>query len=64
MGSGLKSVPLPKLLAAIRSVFEAAVPAKLQIATRTMPLSKIEEAWQAPAKPRIVITMRSAAEHN
>ena len=58
MGSGLKSVPMPKLLGAIKSVFEAAGPAKLQIATRTMPLSAIEEAWQMPGKPRVVVTMR------
>ena len=57
MGSGLKSVPFPKLLGAIKSVFEAATPAKLQIATRTMPLSEIEEAWKAPNKPRIVVTI-------
>jgi NADPH:quinone reductase-like Zn-dependent oxidoreductase len=58
MGSGLKSVPMPKLLGAIKSVFEAAGPAKLQIATRAMPLSAIEEAWQMPGKPRVVLTMR------
>jgi NADPH:quinone reductase-like Zn-dependent oxidoreductase len=58
MGSGLKSVPLPKLLGAIKNVFEAAGPAKLQIATKTMPLSEIEEAWKAPNKPRIVIAIQ------
>jgi NADPH:quinone reductase-like Zn-dependent oxidoreductase len=57
MGSGLKSVPFPKLLNAIKSVFEATGPAKLQIATRTMLLSVIEEAWEEPGKPRIVVTM-------
>jgi NADPH:quinone reductase-like Zn-dependent oxidoreductase len=57
MGSGIKSVPMPKLLDAVRRVFEAASPARLQIATRTMPLSEIEAAWKAPGKPRIVITM-------
>jgi hypothetical protein len=55
MGSGVKSVPLPKLLGAIKSVFEAAGPAKLQIATQNIPLSEIEKAWQEPCKPRIVI---------
>jgi NADPH:quinone reductase-like Zn-dependent oxidoreductase len=56
MGSGVKSVPFAKLLGAIRSVFEAVGPAQLQIATKTMPLSEIEQAWQAPGKPRIVVT--------
>ncbi len=36
MGSGVKSVPFPKLLGSIKSVFEAVGPARLQIATRTM----------------------------
>ena len=57
MGSGIKSVPFPRLLDAIRNVFQSVGPAALQIATRTMPLSAIEEAWQAPGKPRIVITV-------
>ncbi len=33
MGSGVKSIPFPKLLDAIRNVFQSAGPAKLQIAT-------------------------------
>jgi hypothetical protein len=55
MGSGLKSVPFPKLLDSIRNVLDAVVPAKLQIATRTVPLSTIEEIWDnAPGRPRTV----------
>jgi NADPH:quinone reductase-like Zn-dependent oxidoreductase len=57
MGSGLKSLPLPKLFGAIKSVFDAVGPAKLAIATKVMPLSAIEEAWKLPGKPRIVITL-------
>lgn len=57
MGSGAKSVPFPKLLDAVRSVFEAVAPAELQIATKTVPLSEVEEAWDAPGKPRIVFTI-------
>ena len=57
MGSGVKSVPLPRLLDAIRSTFAAVHPANLQIATQTVPLSAIEEAWKAPGKPRIVVTI-------
>ena len=55
MGSGLKSVPFPKLLASIKSVFDAVGPAGLEIATTTMPLSAISEAWNAPGKPRVVV---------
>ncbi len=57
MGSGIRSVPLPKLLDAIGNVLEAAVPAKLQIATKAVPLSAIEETWNAPMKSRIVFVM-------
>ena len=58
MGSGIKSVPFPKLLDAIRNVFGVAERAKLQIATKTLPLSAIHEAWDSPGKPRVVFTTR------
>ncbi len=58
MGSGVKSVSFAKLLESIKSVFEAVGPARLQIATLTVDLAKIEEAWKAPGKPRIVMTIR------
>jgi NADPH:quinone reductase-like Zn-dependent oxidoreductase len=55
LGSGVKSVPFPKLLDAIRNVFAAVAPAKLQIATKTVPFSEVEKTWEnAPGKPRIV----------
>jgi NADPH:quinone reductase-like Zn-dependent oxidoreductase len=55
MGSGLKSVPLEKLLAAIANVFAISKSANLQIATRSVPLSSVEEFWDAPGKPRLVV---------
>jgi NADPH:quinone reductase-like Zn-dependent oxidoreductase len=57
MGSGVKSIPFPKLLGAIKNVFDVASPAKLQIATKPVPLSEIENAWGLPGKPRIVISI-------
>lgn len=57
MGSGLKSVRLPVLLDAIKSVFEAAIPARLQIATKPVPLSEVEAYWDAAGKPRVVFTL-------
>jgi hypothetical protein len=57
MGSGLKSVRSSALLGAIKSVFEAAIPARLQIATKTIPVSEVEEYWSAPGKPRVVFTL-------
>jgi hypothetical protein len=58
MGSGVKSVPFLKLLESIKNVFEAVGLARLQIAIQTMELAEIEEAWRAPGKPRITITIR------
>jgi NADPH:quinone reductase-like Zn-dependent oxidoreductase len=58
MGSGVKSVPLPVLLQAIRNVFEAVQPAGLKIATRVVPLSEVEEVWdKATGKPRVVFSI-------
>jgi NADPH:quinone reductase-like Zn-dependent oxidoreductase len=57
MGSGVKSVPFPKLLDAIRNVFEAVAPANLQVATKPVPLSEIEKVWESPGKPRVVLTI-------
>jgi hypothetical protein len=39
------------------SVFEAAIPGRLQIATKTIPLSDLEEYWSAAGKPRVVFTL-------
>jgi hypothetical protein len=58
MGSGLKSVRSSALLGAIKGVFDAVVPAKLQIAAKAVSLSVIEETWDAPGKPRIVFTIQ------
>jgi NADPH:quinone reductase-like Zn-dependent oxidoreductase len=55
MGSGLKSVPIDRLLSAIANVFAITKSANLKIATRALPLSSITEAWKMPSKPRIVV---------
>jgi NADPH:quinone reductase-like Zn-dependent oxidoreductase len=57
MGSGVKSVRSSALFEAIKSVFAATNPAKLQIATKVVPLSEVEEYWSAPGKPRVVCTL-------
>jgi NADPH:quinone reductase-like Zn-dependent oxidoreductase len=58
MGSGLKSVRLPVLLGAVRSVFEAVQPAGLKIATKVVPLSEVEGVWEgAGGKPRVVFSV-------
>lgn len=58
MGSGIKSIPLGGLLTAIGHVFEAAGPANLQIATKSVPLSTVEKNWDADSgKSRLVFTV-------
>ena len=57
MGSGLKSVRFSALFEAVKSVFGATIPAKLQIATKTAPLSEVGAYWSAPGKPRVVFTL-------
>jgi NADPH:quinone reductase-like Zn-dependent oxidoreductase len=61
MGCGVKSVRLPVLLRAIRSVFEAVQPAGLKIATTVVPLSEVERVWdKASGKPRVVFSIDDA----
>jgi NADPH:quinone reductase-like Zn-dependent oxidoreductase len=56
-GSGLKSIPLPGLLEAIRSTFELATEGGLYLPTQAVPLSSVGENWNAPGKPRLVYTL-------
>ncbi len=56
MGSGIGSIPQPRILAAIRGVLEAAPAAGFRVATRTLPLADIADAWDAgDAESRIVV---------
>ena len=48
MGSGIGSIPQPRILAAIRGVLEAAPEARFRVATRAVPLSEVGTAWSAP----------------
>jgi NADPH:quinone reductase-like Zn-dependent oxidoreductase len=58
MGSGLKSVPLPKLLEAIRQTFDLAAHSKLYLPTKVVPLSTVTQNWEAAGKPRLVFTLK------
>ena len=56
MGSGIGSIPQPRILAALRGVLEAAPAAGLRVATRTMALADVGRAWDAgDAQSRIVL---------
>jgi NADPH:quinone reductase-like Zn-dependent oxidoreductase len=56
MGSGIASVPFPKLLEAIRGVLQAAHSANFKTAIKPVPLSDVSRAWlAADADSRIVL---------
>ncbi len=56
MGSGIGSIPQPRILAALRGALEAAPVAGLRAATRAMALADIARAWDAgDAEARIVM---------
>jgi len=56
MGSGIGSVPLPKLLGSIRAALTVAPSAGFEIATRAVPLADVANAWAAPdGDARIVL---------
>ena len=56
MGSGIGSIPQPRILAAIRGVLEAAPAAGFKVSTRLLPLAEVATAWDAgDAESRIVL---------
>lgn len=56
MGSGIGSVPFPKILEAIQGVLEAATSAGFKVANQPMPLADLSDAWAIKeADPRIVL---------
>ncbi|EKS9912417.1 zinc-binding alcohol dehydrogenase family protein [Burkholderia multivorans] len=58
MGSGLGSVPLPRLIAVARGVFDAAARARLTLDTRVVPLSAVGAHWNDTSSAvRTVFTM-------
>ena len=62
MGSGLGSVPFHRIVGAIEELLQAAVKGGFEIATRTVPLSEVEQAWPGDACfPRVVFTVGDIA---
>jgi NADPH:quinone reductase-like Zn-dependent oxidoreductase len=59
MGSGISSVPWPRLLLAIGELFAAAGPGKFELPTEAVPLSEVGGRWSAPdSGARVVFTTR------
>lgn len=58
MGSGIGSVPLERLVAAVAGVLGATVPGGFKIAMKAVPLAQVERAWSAnPEGARTVFTV-------
>ncbi|MDB6078249.1 MAG: NADPH:quinone reductase-like oxidoreductase [Akkermansiaceae bacterium] len=56
MGSGIGSIPFPRLLAAVHAVLEVAPSAGFRIATEAVPLADVTRAWSSGvAGPRVVL---------
>jgi len=57
MGSGIGSVSVPRLLAAIAGVFDAAAQGRLALSSTILPLEQVAQAWTASGRARIVLTI-------
>ena len=57
MGSGIGSVPVPRLLKAIGELFQAAAAGSLEIAAKSLPLAEVGKTWAGDADGRIVFTL-------
>ena len=57
LGSGMRSVPMRKMLRAVKDVFKMTKKVKLSLDLVQIPLEDIESAWKLPTQPRVVITI-------
>ena len=58
MGSGIGSVSVERFVHVIRDLLRATVPAGFRIATHSVPLSEVEQAWERDdSKRRTVFTV-------
>src|SRR5476649_2773147 len=56
IGSGIGSIPLPRLLGAIEHLLNATVPGGFEIATNPVPLAQVEDHWANENQARTVFT--------
>jgi NADPH:quinone reductase-like Zn-dependent oxidoreductase len=58
MGSGIGSVSRERFVEAVSGLLQAAVPAGFSVATRSMPISQVEQAWpESDGIRRVVLTV-------
>lgn len=55
MGSGIGSIPLKGLVGAISGVLQAMVPGKLEIKTKIVPLTEVEDTWNKDSSTSRVV---------
>ena len=60
MGSGIGSIPKERFVNAIGSLLKAAVSAGLKIATKIVPLSDVEQAWDSDDSTRRTVSITGA----
>ena len=63
MGSGIGSIPLKGLVAAINGVLQAVIPGQLKIETEVVPLANVEETWNKDSgNSRVVFVVKQNLE--
>ncbi|QDZ11483.1 quinone oxidoreductase family protein [Devosia ginsengisoli] len=55
MGSGLGGIPLDNLITSVAELLQAAATAGFTIATRSVPLAQLDQAWNAPDDGRRIV---------
>jgi NADPH:quinone reductase-like Zn-dependent oxidoreductase len=56
MGSGIGSIPMPRLLGSIEHLLNATIPGGFEIATNPVPLSEVHDHWANENQARTVFT--------
>ncbi len=59
MGSGIGSVPRERYISVIADLLQAVAPARLKIATQSIPLSQVEDAWSRTESTRRTVLTAS-----
>jgi NADPH:quinone reductase-like Zn-dependent oxidoreductase len=56
-GSGIGSIALPRIIAVMEEILQAAARHRFDFAVETVPLPEVESAWGRPTMPRVVFTV-------
>lgn len=64
MGSGLGSIPMPRIFDAIKQLLKATIPGGFQIATRPIPLSQVADHWLGDERSARTVFTTAALERS